>query len=37
MENGTQTTFVSLIVQFWNEFIGFFKYIFNDVFLGREP
>lgn len=30
-------TFIDLLIEFWNEIAGFFKYIFNDVFLGIDP
>ena len=31
------TSFFDLIVGFFREFIDMFKYIFNDVFLGKNP
>lgn len=29
--------FLELLLGFWQELLGFFKYIFNDMFLGKNP
>lgn len=39
VEQTTQSasSFIELFLMFWNEIVGLFKYIFGDVFLGKEP
>lgn len=39
VEQSTQeaTSFIDLIISFFKDFFGMFKYIFNDVFLGKNP
>lgn len=31
------TSFFDLFISFWNEFVSLLKYIFSDVFLGKNP
>lgn len=39
VEQATQeaTSFIDLIIEFFKGFADMFKYIFNDVFLGKNP
>lgn len=30
-------TFLEMFLSFWKEIAGLFKYIFNDMFLGKNP
>ena len=34
---GTSTSFFAVIIEIFKEIAGFFKYIFNDVWLGIDP
>lgn len=34
---GGNMTFFEIFIAFWSEIFGFFKYIFNDVWLGLDP
>lgn len=39
VEQATQSasSFTELFLMFWSEIVSLFKYIFSDVFLGRDP